>query len=151
MSRAGILLLTVSACVLLSAAVMVLMIPFIPAVPLGAVLGLSFDTRLALLLLVFAASGAGASGQYTGHMSYICEFTPERTRAVYLATYYFVLLPLAFMPMLSAALIGTAGRYVLNFAVGALMAAATLIVDLRLRPLRERPAQPHLAHRPAAK
>jgi len=136
-------LLITSACVLVSAAVMVLMIPLIPPLPLGVVLGLHFDARLALLLLVFAASGAGASGQYLGHMSYICEFTPERTRAMYLATYYLMLLPLSFMPMVSATLIGTTGRYMLTFAVGALMAATTLMLDLRLRPLRPSPSEQH--------
>lgn len=145
------LLLIVSGGVLVSAAAMVLMIPFIPAVPLGTVLGLSFDTRLALLLFVFAASGVGASGQQLGHMGYILEFTPERTRAVYLATYYLMLLPLAFMPMLSATLIGSAGRYMLVFALGGLLAATTLLVDLRLRPLRGRPSAVRRVTSPTAK
>ena len=153
-------LLVVSGWLLVGAVMLVALIQMVPAAHVGTMLGLSFDARLALLLVVFAASGAAASGQQLGHMSYMLEFTPERARAVYIATYYLVLLPVAFMPLVTALLIGAGGRYALAFAIGGMIAIATLALDLSLRRLRphtrlaargeRREARNGTRHRPVA-
>lgn len=124
---------------------LVLITPLLPAIPLGTPLGLQFDLRLAVLMLVFGAVGAADSGQGTGQNAYLLEYAPERTRPVYLATYYLLAFPLAFMPVLTALLIGASGRYVLAFALGA--AAALVNLGLywslsRLRGADERDAAP---------
>lgn len=115
---------------------LVLMITLLPDRPLGTFMGLEFDLRLAVLMLCFGALGAAHSGQLTGQSAYLLDFSPERTRPVYLATYYLLVLPLTFMPIATALLIGSAGRYLLAFALAAICGALTIIVYTGLRSLR---------------
>lgn len=145
------LVLIVSGGLLAGSIALVALMPVMPAAPVGRLLGLTFDARTVVLLVVFAVSGAASSGQQLGHMSYLLELTPERTRAVYMATYYLVLLPLAFMPLASALLIGAGGRYMLVFALSGIIALATLALDFSLRPLRAGPRLRHTAPYPTAK
>ncbi|MGI5818793.1 MAG: MFS transporter [Armatimonadota bacterium] len=121
-------LLMVSGATSVCGIMLVLSTPLLPEVHLGTLLGLEFDLRLAVLMLVFGAVGAADSGQNTGQSTYLLEYTPERTRPVYLATYYLFAFPLAFMPVVTAILIGGDGRYLLAFTIGA--AAALLNVGL---------------------
>ena len=124
---------------------LVLITPLLPAIPLGTLFGLQFDLRLALLMLVFGAVGAADSGQNTGQNSYLLEYAPERTRPVYLAIYYLLAFPLAFMPVLTAVLIGQSGRFVSAFAIGAVAALLNVGLYASLRRLRgddERDAAP---------
>ncbi|MGD9497342.1 MAG: MFS transporter [Armatimonadota bacterium] len=129
-------LLVIAGAVQMGAIALLLAIPLLPALPLGRALGLQFDLRLAALLVVFAGVGAARSGQNTGQMAYLLELTPERTRAVYLATYYLAALPMAFMPLVTALLIGAAGHYLLAFWLGATAMLVDLWLYARLEPLR---------------
>ncbi len=117
-------LMIVGGLVHMGGVVLVLLTPLMPDITLGTMLGLQFDLKLAVLMLCFGAVGAARSGQATGQNAYLLDFTPERTRPVYLATYYLVSLPIAFMPLATGLLIGTEGRYLLSFG---LAAAATLV------------------------
>ncbi len=116
--------------------VLVLLTPLMPAIPLGTFMGLEFDLRLLALMVCFGAVGAARSGQITGQNAYLLDFTPERTRPVYFSTYYLLALPLAFMPLATALMIGTAGRYRLAFALAAAMTALTILLYASLTPLR---------------
>lgn len=129
------LVLLVSCWAQMGAIVLALTVPLLPALPVGQVLGLPFDLRLAAMLLVFAAAGASKSGQGTGHNAYLLDVTPERTRPVYMATYYVLVLPFCFMPLLTGALIGATGRYALVFALGGLLTAANLLTYRKLADL----------------
>mgnify|MGYP000133979242 CR=1 FL=1 len=118
---------------------LVLAIPLLPQATLGSLLGLRFDPPLVALLLVMAAAGAGESGQNTAHMAYLLDLAPERTRSVYMATYYLVVLPMCFMPLATAAIIGAQGRYMVAFALGAVAMALTMLLYRRLDDLRNGP------------
>lgn len=138
-------LLMAAGTVNLAGIVLVLITPLLPAIPLGTLLGLQFDLRLALLMLVFGAVGAGDSGQGTGQNAYLLEYAPERTRPVYLATYYLLAFPLAFLPVLTGLLIGSSGRYLPAFILGAVAALVNVGLYASLRRLRgsdERDAAP---------
>jgi len=115
---------------------LVLITPLLPAIPLGTLMGLQFDLRLGVLMLVFGATGAASSGQGTGLMAYLLAFSPERTRPVYLATYYLLVFPLAFMPLATGLLIGSAGRYLWAFGIGVAAAVATVALYWSLARLR---------------
>ncbi|MCD6361262.1 MAG: MFS transporter, partial [Armatimonadetes bacterium] len=130
-------LFVISGALTLSSVLLALAAPFLPHTELAVIWGLHFDYRLVLLLCAFAASGAGNSGQVVAHNSYLLEFTPERTRPVYFGTYYLVLLPLAFLPLPTALLIGVGGRYMSVFIAGALVFALMLSLEARLNPLRD--------------
>ncbi len=132
-------LLIVSGWVHMAALVLVLVTPLLPAIPLGSVLGLEFDLRLATLMLVFGAVGAARSGQFTGHMAYLLDFTPERTRSVYMATYFLAVLPMCFTPLAAALLIGAQGRYMLAFAIGGVAFLLTQLLYHALDRLRGGP------------
>ncbi len=121
------------------ALLLVLSLPLLPRAALGSVLGLQFDLPLVMLLVVMAAAGAGESGQFTAHMAYLLDLAPERTRSVYMATYYLVVLPMCFMPLATATIIGAQGRYMVAFALGAVAMAVTML-HAPLPPPR-RPAQ----------
>jgi len=117
----------------------VLSLPLLPRAALGSVLGLQFDLPLVMLLVVMAAAGAGESGQFTAHMAYLLDLAPERTRSVYMATYYLVVLPMCFMPLATATIIGAQGRYMVAFALGAVAMAVTMLLYRRLADLRNGP------------
>ncbi|MFW5868789.1 MAG: MFS transporter [Armatimonadota bacterium] len=129
-------LLIVGGWVHFAGVVLVLLTALMPAIPLGTFLGLEFDLRLAVLMLCFGAVGAAYSGQSTGQNAYLLDFTPERTRPVYMATYYLVSLPTAFMPLATAFLIGTEGRYLLSFGTAAVATLACIAVYMSLTRLR---------------
>lgn len=129
-------LFIVSGLVTLGSVALALLSPALPAIGLGTVWGLHFDLRLAALVLAFATSGAGNSGQVVAFNSYLLEYTPERARPVYLAVYYQVLLPLAFIPLAAALLIGAGGRYIEAFSVGAAILVVMLVLQMMLDPLR---------------
>jgi len=129
-------LLIVSGGVHLAGVLLVLLTPVLPALPLGELLGLRFDLRLAVLMLVFGAVGAGNSGQGTGQTAYLLDYSPERTRPVYLAIYYLLVFPMCFMPVVTALLIGGAGRYLPAFALGALASIVNVVLYTSLRRLR---------------
>ncbi len=132
-------LLLVAGSVEVAAFVLMLSVPLLPRVAMGSVLGLQFDLPLAVLLMVMAAAGAAESGQFTAHMAYLLDLAPERTRSIYLATYYLVVLPMCFMPLATALLIGTQGRYMVAFALGAIAMALTMFLYRRLADLRNGP------------
>ncbi len=121
------------------ALLLVLSLPLLPRAALGSVLGLQFDLPLVMLLVVMAAAGAGESGQFTAHMAYLLDLAPERTRSVYMATYYLVVLPMCFMPLATATIIGAQGRYMVAFALGAVAMAVTMLLYRRLADLRNGP------------
>ncbi|MFP4249663.1 MAG: MFS transporter [Armatimonadota bacterium] len=129
-------LLIVAGAVNLGGILLALSTPLLPDVYLGTLLGLEFDLKLAMLMVVFGAIGAADSGQNTGQTAYLLEFAPERTRPVYLATYYLFAFPFAFMPVATALLIGAQGRYLLAFIIGAAAAVANLLLYRSLTPLR---------------
>jgi len=138
-------LLMVAGTVNLSGIVLALITPLLPAIPLGTLLGLHFDLRLALLMVVFGSVGAASSGQGTGQSAYLLEYTPERTRPVYLAIYYLLAFPLAFLPLLTGLLIGASGNYVPAFVIGGVAALINVVMYASLRRLRgtdERDAAP---------
>ncbi len=120
----------------LAGVLLALSTPLLPDLHLGTLLGLEFDLRLAVLMLVFGAVGAADSGQNTGQSAYLLEYTPERTRPVYLATYYLFAFPLAFMPVVTALMIGTSGRYLVAFTVGAGAAVLNVLLYRSLKRLR---------------
>ncbi len=117
------LVLLVAGAAQFGAVVLALIVPLLPPIPLGEVLGLHFDLRLAMLLMVFAAAGAARSGQGTGHNAYLLDVAPERTRPVYLAIYFLLVLPFAFMPLATGLLIGARGHYLTAFILGAAISA----------------------------
>jgi MFS family permease len=130
-------LMMVGGAVHMAGVVLVLLTPLMPAIELGTLFGLQFDLRLAVLMLCFGAVGAARSGQVTGQNAYLLDFTPERTRPVYLATYYLISLPMAFMPLATALLIGTQGRYLLSFGLAAAATVACIGIYASLQNLRE--------------
>jgi len=134
--RGNVPVFVISGLITLGSVLLAVATALLPAVPLGTLWGLHFDLRLAVLVLAFAASGAGNAGQVVAHNSYLLEFTPERTRPVYMGTYYMVLLPLAFVPVPAALLIGTGGHYLPAFGIGALVFLLMLLLEARLNPLR---------------
>ncbi|NLO06358.1 MAG: MFS transporter [candidate division WS1 bacterium] len=132
-SRYGNRMLLITSGVLhLLAILMALMTPLLPPVQTGQLLGLEFSLPLIVLMIIFGALGAADSGQQTGQSAYLLEYAPERTRPVYLATYYLLALPVSFMPLATALLIGQAGRYSLVFGLGLLAAAINVVLYTRL-------------------
>ncbi len=113
-----------------------LITPLLPNVYVGEVLGLRFTLPLVLLIATFAVFGASQSGWNTGMNSYLLDFTPERTRAVYLATFYLVALPTAFTPLVASLVIGEAGRYLLAFGIGLIAVALCLVLCYQMTRLR---------------
>ncbi|MFW5867506.1 MAG: MFS transporter [Armatimonadota bacterium] len=129
-------LLIVGGATHLAGVTLVLLTPLMPEITLGTVLGLEFDLKLAVLMLCFGAMGAARSGQDTGQNAYLLDFTPERTRPVYFATYYLISLPMAFMPLATGLLIGTEGRYLLSFGLAAAATLVTIGIYISLTRLR---------------
>ncbi len=134
--RGNVPLFIISGAITLVSVGLAIAAPFLPNTVLGTIWGLDFDLRLVALVLAFAASGAGNSGQVVAHNSYLLEFTPERTRPVYMATYFLILLPLAFMPLATALLIGKGGHYMGVFIAGAVVFVAMMGLEAMLHPLR---------------
>ncbi|MGC9316469.1 MAG: MFS transporter [Armatimonadota bacterium] len=108
----------------------------LPHIPVAQVLGLRFTLPLAVLMCVFGLFGASRSGWITGQNAYLLDLTPERTRPVYLATYYLVVMPVAFMPLVAGLVIGTGGRYLLAFTVSAAAVALDIGLTYRMARLR---------------
>lgn len=129
-------LFLVSGVLALLAVLLALATLVLPPLRLGTFWGLPVELRLVVLVVAFAAAGAGSSGQAVAHSSYLLEFTPERMRPVYMGIYYLVLTPLAFMPMATALLIGEAGRYPTAFVLAAGVFVVMLALQSRLNPLR---------------
>ncbi|MEA3401743.1 MAG: MFS transporter [Armatimonadota bacterium] len=110
--------------------------PLLPDITVGEAVGLRFTLPLAVLMGVFGLFGASRSGWITGQNAYLLDFTPERTRPVYLATYYLAAMPMAFMPLVAGLMIGTGGRYLLAFGISA--GAVLLEIALTYRMIRLR-------------
>ncbi len=129
-------LFIVSGIITLGSVGLALLSSVLPDIQLGTVWGLNFNLPLVGLVAAFAASGAGNSGQVVAFNSYLLEYTPERARPVYLAVYFQVLLPLAFMPLAAALLIGAQGRYIEAFSIGAAIMVGMIVLQMMLDPLR---------------
>lgn len=136
-ARSGNRILLIGAgAVNLAGILMVLSTPLLPAVQLGTLLGLQFDLKLAVLMLAFGAIGAADSGQNTGQNAYLLDYAPERTRPVYLAIYYLLAFPFAFMPVATAVLVGASGNYLPAFIAGTVAAALNIALYWSLSSLR---------------
>ncbi len=128
------ILLLISGACYLAVPAMALTAPFIPAQPTVGFLGLQAGPVFWWILAAFALSGLAKAGQMMGHTNYLLELSPEPSRPTYLSFYYATGLPLTFLPIVGAVIIGQEGRYELGFAFSLIISVLMLWV---LRGLRE--------------
>ncbi len=131
-----ILLVTSGLCYLVVPA-MGLAAPLWSSQPAGTFLGVATSPAFWWMLAVFVVAGVSRAGQMVGHTNYLLELSPERSRQTYLSFYYATSVPLSFLPVLGAVLIGEEGRYEIGFAITLLLSALMLWVLYGLREVRE--------------
>jgi hypothetical protein len=115
---------------------------WLPGHVVGRWFGLDFTPQLLLMCLAFSLSGFSLPGRMMGEMNLILEMSPERRRPTYLGVMYLLLFPLAFVPLLGAALIGQRERFELGFLAAFAFGALGLLMVLRLREPRSLNAEP---------
>ncbi len=132
-----ILLLISGACYLAVPAT-ALVAEYLPAEPAPQILGLPASARFWWMMLVFVLMGLSKAGQMMGYTNYLLEISPESSRPTYLAFYYVTGLPMAFLPVLGAAIIGEAGRYTIGFVAALLLSALMIWFISHLHEVRQR-------------
>lgn len=130
-------LLILSAFLSLLAIGLVLVVHLLPATPFSAVTGPQVTWRVAFVALIFACFGFANAGQEIGYTNFLLELIPERRRPTYLSVYYLFWLPLCWVPMIGALLIGSHGRFMLGFSLAAVLSTAVICYTFRLREVRD--------------
>ncbi len=134
-------LLILSAFVALLALSLVLVVHLLPATPLYLFGRPQVDLRVAFVGLIFACFGFSNAGQEIGYTNFLLELIPERRRPTYLAVYYLFWLPLCWVPVLGALLIGSQQRFMLGFSLAMLLCVTMVAYTFRLREVRETEAE----------
>jgi len=109
---------------------MVLLAPRIPQAPLLPNNGI--DMREGYFILVFVVAGLFLGSQLLGQTNYLLEISDGRTRPTYLGFYFSILIPLAWMPLVGALVIGNAERYHLGFVLSLVAGIGLLINAIKL-------------------
>ena len=135
-ARGNRVVLLIASALGLCVPVMALLSPLIPASDVHTAGWLELSSRGWFILAIFMTVGASSAGLALGLMNYLLEIIPERLRSTYLGFYYSTGLPLAFVPVLGAVLIGARGQYALGFAVSVAAAVVMLVLAIRLREVR---------------
>ena len=130
-------LLILSAFMSLVALVLVLVVHLLPDTQLHLFGGHSVPLRVAFVGLIFACFGFSNAGQEIGYTNFLLELIPERKRPTYLSVYYLFWLPLCWVPMLGAVLIGNHQRFMLGFSIAMALCIALVGYTFRLREVRE--------------
>lgn len=131
------ILLVISGACYVAVPAMALLAPFLPREGAFHVLGIEASTAFWWMMGAFALAGVSKAGQMMGHTNYLLEMSPARSRPTYLSFYYASGLPLTFLPVLGAVLIGEEGRYEVGFAISLLLSVLMLWVLFGLREVRE--------------
>jgi MFS family permease len=135
-ARGNRLLLVAASALGIAVPAMVCLAPMVPQGELHAAGGLALSARGWFILATFAMVGASNAGLQVGVTNYLLEIIPPRLRSTCLGFYYTTALPLAFVPVLGAVLIGARGHYALGFALSGIAAIAALLLAFRLREIR---------------
>lgn len=130
-------LLILSAFTSLVALAMVLVVHLLPNTPLHLYGSVHLPLRVAFVGLTFACFGFSNAGQEIGYTNFLLEVIPERKRATYLTVYYLFWLPLCWVPLLGAVLIGSHNRFMLGFTIACVLCVAVIWYTFRLREVRE--------------
>lgn len=129
-------LLILSAFMSLVALGLVLVVHLLPATSLQ-LLGHHVSLRVAFVGLIFACFGFSNAGQEIGYTNFLLELIPERKRPTYLSVYYLFWLPLCWVPLLGAVLIGSKGNFMLGFSIAFFLCLVMIWYTFRLREVRE--------------
>jgi MFS family permease len=130
-------LLILSAFMALAALTLVLVVHRLPATELHLYGGLHVPLRVAFVGLIFACFGFSNAGQEIGYTNFLLELIPERKRPTYLSVYYLFWLPLCWVPVLGAVLIGAHNHFMLGFSIAMVLGVAMVFYTFRLREVRE--------------
>ncbi len=124
------LLLVISGITAVILPAMILLAPRIPQTTLLA--GNGIGLRDGYFVLVFVVAGLFLGSQLLGQTNYLLEISDSSTRPTYLGFYFSVLIPLAWMPLVGALIIGNAGRYDLGFVLSLVAGIGLLINAVKL-------------------
>lgn len=130
-------LLILSAFMSLLALGLVLVVHLLPTTPVPASFGLHLTWRVAFVALIFACFGFSNAGQEIGYTNFLLELIPERKRPTYLSVYYLFWLPLCWVPLLGAVLIGNHHHFMLGFSIATVLCVVLVGYTFRLREVRE--------------
>ena len=130
-------LLILSAFVGLLALTLVHLAHLVPSAQLSLLNGQHVTWRVAFVGLIFACFGFSNAGQEIGYTNFLLELIPERKRPTYLSVYYLFWLPLCWVPMIGALLIGNQERFMLGFSMAAVLGVAMVAYTFRLKEVRE--------------
>jgi len=130
-------LLLLSAALGVVAVWMLLVVHLLPGTHLFVLGGLGFSWRIVFVCLIFGAFGFSNAGQEIGYTNFLLELIPERKRPTYLGVYYLIWAPLCWVPFVGALLIGSGHRFMLGFALAAVVSLVMLRYTMRLREVRD--------------
>ncbi|MFQ5810336.1 MAG: MFS transporter, partial [Armatimonadota bacterium] len=99
-------------------------------------LGVSFTPQLVVLSLAVLLVGFAQTGRMMGETNFLLEIAPARQRPTYMGIMHAILLPLAFSPLVGAAVIGARQRFELGFALSLLFGIGCLVATLWLKEPR---------------
>ena len=105
-------------------------------------LGVDFTPQLLLVSLALLLLGFSQPGRMMGETNYLLEIAPERQRPTYMGMMQAILFPLAFAPLLGAAIIGAQQRFELGFAISLVFGIGCLAATLWLKEPRARTREP---------
>ncbi len=105
-------------------------------------LGVDFSPQLVVVSLALLLLGFSQTGRMMGETNYLLEIAPERQRPTYMGMMHAILFPLAFAPLLGAAVIGAHQRFELGFAISLVFGIGCLAATLWLKEPRARTREP---------
>ncbi|MFQ6131078.1 MAG: MFS transporter [Armatimonadota bacterium] len=121
----------------------ILAAPHFPPQPSWGFMGLSFTPQLLTVCVAVFLVGFARTGQFMGETNFLLDIAPARRRPTYLGLMQTCLIPMAFAPLLGAALIGRPGdrpqHYELAFACSLIFTVLGLVLITQLKEPRERP------------
>ncbi len=100
-------------------------------------LGVQFTPQLLIVSAALLLLGFSQSGRMMGETNYLLEIAPARRRPTYMGIMYAILVPLAFSPLVAAAVIGREQRFELGFALSLLFGIACVAATLWLKEPRD--------------
>lgn len=128
-------LLILSAFMALGALTLVLVVHLLPATQFN-LFGHTLPLRVAFVGLIFACFGFANAGQEIGYTNFLLEVIPDGKRPTYLSVYYLFWLPLCWVPVIGALLIGSQQRFMLGFSIALVLCVAMVVYTFRLREVR---------------
>jgi hypothetical protein len=104
-------------------------------------LGVGFTPQLVVVSLVLLLLGFAQTGRMMGETNFMLEIAPARQRPTYMGTMHAVMFPLAFAPLIGAAVIGAQQRFELGFGISILFGIGCLAATLWLKEPRAQRAE----------